>query len=339
MQEIEISSLKGEKILENLNDCLQGELASEWGEHTLTFDNSIGKGTIRSISFDWGMSLLDCKVRFNEDVKVTFKLKSISPIEFLFVSKGSVHYAEDDDEFVRLERYQNVIIAPKKFSKKRYMFPRDEDIDVNFIRIIKKDYFKKKNHNLTYLNDILLSVFNDTESEETFSHLGSYNLKIADEIKRMNISKDSGMARTLSLEGRLYLILAMQLMEHHNFENEVVLPESLSRSDIEKVHTASKYVVDNISDPITVATLSSHSGLSPKKLQLGFRLLYSKTVNEFVRQHKLEIARDFLGSTDLSISEIVYTIGFKSRSYFSKVFSHHYGLLPTEYRKKLKRVR
>ncbi|UWX54441.1 helix-turn-helix transcriptional regulator [Maribacter litopenaei] len=82
--------------------------------------------------------------------------------------------------------------------------------------------------------------------------------------------------------------------------------------------------------------LSRKSGLSPKKLQLGFKLLYSKTVNEYVRQLKLEVSRDYLKNTDLTISEIVYLIGIKSRSYFSKIFSEAYGILPTEYRRHLK---
>ena len=336
MREIQITSIKDEIILEQLNLCLEGTLNESWGERTLTFDNSLGKGVVRSISFDWGVSLLDCDVEFYEDVKIIFKTSSISPVEFIFISKGSFQYSEDNtEEFIDLEQYQNIIIAPKRYSKKTFVFPPNQEIKVNFIRILKKEYLKKKNNNVTHLNDLLLSIFNDDHAEIPYNHKGSFSLKIADQVKELNSVYDSGIIRTLSLEGRLYLILAMQLMEHHNFENDLSLPESLSKSDIKKIHQLSEFIVDNISNPISVSSLADNAGLSPKKLQLGFKVLYSKSVNEYVRQLKLEISRDYLKNTDLSVSEIVYAIGIKSRSYFSKIFFEAYGILPTEYRKQL----
>lgn len=339
MREIVITSIKDDSILEELNSCLKGKLDESWGERTLHFNNELGEGTVRSISFDWGVSLLDCDVRFNEDVKIVFKAATVPPVEFIFISKGKFKYRPDvSEEFIDLEQYQNIIISPKRYANKTFLFPQDQQVKVNFIRIFKKEYLKKRNNNVTSLNDLLLSVFNDENATKPYQHSGGFNLKIADEIKAMNALNNDGILRTLSLEGRIYLILAMQLMEHHTFESKNVLPESLSKEDIKKVHRLSHFIVDNISEQISITILSRQSGLSPKKLQLGFQVLYSKSVNEYVRQLKLEIARDYLKNSDLSVSEIVYAIGIKSRSYFSKIFSDAYGILPTEYRKQLKKV-
>jgi len=336
MKELVITSIREDVVLEQLNVCLEGTLTESWGERVLTFDNALGKGIVRSISFDWGISLLDCNVRFNEDVKIIFRTASVSPIEFVFISKGSFQYSPDNtDEIIDLEQYQNIILAPKRYSKKTFMFPPDEQIKVNFIRILRKEYLKKKHNNVTYLNELLLSLFNDDNGNLPYKHKGTYSLKIADQVKELNSVYDNGIMRTLSIEGRLYLILAMQLMEHHNFENNVVLPESLSKGDIKKIHQLSEYIVDNIANPMSVNSLAHQVGLSPKKLQLGFRVLYSRSVNEYLRQLKLEISRDYLKNSELSVSEIVYAIGIKSRSYFSKIFSEAYGILPTEYRKRL----
>ena len=128
--------------------------------------------------------------------------------------------------------------------------------------------------------------------------------------------------------------MAMQMLEQDNFEKGNKLPDTLPKDDIKKIHELASHIVDNISETLTVASLSERSGLIPKKLQLGFRVLYSKSVNEYIRQMKLEISRDLILNTNDTISEIVYNIGFKSRSYFSKIFYEKYGILPTEYRKK-----
>ena len=117
MREIIITSTKDEVILEQLNVCLKGTLTERWGERVLTFNNAIGKGVVRNISFEWGVSLLDCDVRFNEDVKIVFQTSSIRPIEFVFISKGSFKYGPDDtEEIIDLEQYQNIVRAPSRDS-------------------------------------------------------------------------------------------------------------------------------------------------------------------------------------------------------------------------------
>ena len=337
MREIVIKSVNDEIILQQLADCLGGDVQQKWGEHTLNFTNGIGEGTIRHVAFDWGVSLMDCDIQLQEELKITFRTSQISPVEFIFITAGSLQYSEDEmKQLLELQRYQNIIISPKRHSKKTFIFPAKEQIKVNFIRIQKKEFLKKKNNNITYLNDLLLSVFRDENSDLPYAHSGSFSLKIADQVKALSNVYDSGIIRTLSLEGRLYLILSMQLIEHHNFEEQKMLPESLSKEDIRKIHILTEYIVNNISEPLSIKLLSQESSLSPKKLQLGFRLLYSKSVNEYVRQIKLEIARDYLKNSEMSISEIVYLVGIKSRSYFSKIFMENYGILPTQYRKKLK---
>lgn len=337
MRELIINGSEPKGIFSQLQSCLKGELKEDWGESVLNFNNKMGKGTIRTISFNWGVSLLDCDISLYEDTKIVFDTEQLAPIEFIFITKGFLRYSDDNtDCYTTLEQFQNIIISPKRDSQKTFVFPKGESLKVNFIRITRKSYLKKKNNNVCYLNNLLISLFNDSNGEVAYQHGGSFSLRIADEIKLLNNIEDSGMLRTLSLEGRLYLILSMQLLEHHNFEEKINLPEAISKEDIKKVHKLTTYILDHISDDISITILSSESGLSPKKLQLGFKVLYSKTVNEYVRQLKLEISRDYLKNTDLSVSEIVYAIGIKSRSYFSKIFFEVYDILPTDYRKHLK---
>ncbi|MHA7056934.1 AraC family transcriptional regulator [Aquimarina sp. M1] len=337
MQEIDIRSVEGTKILEQLHKYLRGDIIEQWGESVLEFDNELGSGTIRSIAFDWGITLVDYDVHFFEDTKIIFNIENANPIEFVFISEGNLDYINDaSKDSYSFESYQNIIISTRKLSKETYIFPSAVTVKVNFIYVLPDEYSKKKNNNLSYLGKGLQSVFNQEENALPFKHLGNYNLKIADQIRQLQESHGSGIVRTLSIEGQLNLIIAMQMLEHYNHENNESLPESLCKEDIKKVHDLSGYIIDNISEPLSVSSLASRVGMSPKKLQLGFRVLYSKSVNEYIRQLKLEISRDYIKNTDDSISEIVYKIGLKSRSYFSKIFFEKYGILPAEYRKKIK---
>ncbi|WP_036150650.1 helix-turn-helix domain-containing protein [Maribacter forsetii] len=338
MKELTIHSSKSDDIFTQLQTCIQGELREDWGESVLTFNNNYGKGTLRTIGFNWGVSLIDCDIFLNKEIRIVFDTQDLAPIEFIFITQGYFEYSENNtDSFTRLEQFQNTIISHKSDAKKTFLFPKNEHLRINFIRINRKEYLQKKNNNVSQLNQLLVSLFNDSKGEAAFKHGGSFSLRIADEIKLLNnVDATSGMLRSLSLEGRLYLILSLQLLEHKNFEENMNLPEAISKEDILKIHKLTTYILEHISDNISISTLSAESGLSPKKLQLGFKILYSKTVNEYVRQLKLEISKDYLKNSDLSVSEIVYAIGIKSRSYFSKIFFEAYDILPTDYRKHLK---
>ncbi|WP_282112302.1 helix-turn-helix domain-containing protein [Maribacter stanieri] len=338
MRELVLNSCSSDDVFAHIQNCIKGKLTQHWGESVLTFDNNIGKGTIRTISFNWGVSLIDCDLTLSKETKLVFDTKELSPIEFIFITKGFLKYSENNtDSYTTIAQFQNTVISNKKGAHKTFLFPEHERLKINFIRIDRQEYLQKKNNNICQLDRLLVSIFNDNKGDVAYTHGGSYSLKIADEIKMLNnVDSTSGMLRSLSLEGRLYLILSLQLLEHKNFEENMNLPEALSKEDILKIHKLTTFILENISEPTTLAQLSSVSGLSPKKLQIGFKILYSKTVNEYVRQLKLEISKDYLKNSDLSVSEIVYAIGIKSRSYFSKIFFEAYDILPTDYRKHLK---
>jgi AraC-like DNA-binding protein len=312
-------------------------MREDWGETILTFDNEIGKGTLRTISFNWGISLIDFDIKLTEDTTLVFDNDELSPIEFIFITQGYFKYSENNSgSYTTLEQFQNTIISPKRSSNKTFLFSKGVHLKVNFIRIIRKEYLKKMNNNVCYLNNLLVTLFNDEICDTAYQHDGNFSLRIADEIKLLNNIEDSGMLRSLSIEGRLNLILSLQLLEHKKFEEKMNLSEAISKDDIAKIHKLTTYILDHISEDISITILCTESGLSPKKLQLGFKILFSKTVNEYIRQLKLEISKDYLKNTDLSVSEIVYSIGIKSRSYFSKIFYDAYDILPTDYRKHLR---
>ena len=49
---------------------------------------------------------------------------------------------------------------------------------------------------------------------------------------------------------------------------------------------------------------------------------------------KINALQNASNGTDLNISEVVYSIGFTSRSYFCKIFRQKYGCSPREYKKR-----
>lgn len=84
---------------------------------------------------------------------------------------------------------------------------------------------------------------------------------------------------------------------------------------------------------LNVDTFIENLGISRTNLFKKIKSLTGFTLTEFIRDLRLKRAAQYLRKTDLSISEIIYQTGFKSRSYFIQCFREKYNALPTEFRK------
>jgi AraC-like DNA-binding protein len=99
------------------------------------------------------------------------------------------------------------------------------------------------------------------------------------------------------------------------------------------LHRVIQYVRENTNKNITVADIAEYFGfnrsyLSHKvKKQLGFDL------SNFIRQCKLENAKDLLAYSNKSISEISNFLCFSSQSHFQRAFKNQFGITPQTYRK------
>jgi AraC-like DNA-binding protein len=80
--------------------------------------------------------------------------------------------------------------------------------------------------------------------------------------------------------------------------------------------------------------LVAQMGMSYSTLHRKIKEKYNKTISLFIREVRLEKAKELLQTENLSVSEIAYQVGFGSATYFNKCFHEFYGMSPGEYRKK-----
>jgi len=81
----------------------------------------------------------------------------------------------------------------------------------------------------------------------------------------------------------------------------------------------------------TAEKCAKEMGMSQSQLLRKLKALTDQTINEFIRDFRLERAVELLSQKEATISEIVYQVGFSNLSYFTKTFKEKYGKLPSEY--------
>jgi len=81
----------------------------------------------------------------------------------------------------------------------------------------------------------------------------------------------------------------------------------------------------------TAELCAKEMGMSQSQLLRKLKALTNQTINEYIRDFRLQRAADLLSQNEATVSEIVYEVGFTNLSYFTKMFKEKYGKLPSDF--------
>lgn len=101
----------------------------------------------------------------------------------------------------------------------------------------------------------------------------------------------------------------------------------------ERLRTARAYLDSNYNRTITIPSISRKAALSPYHFIRLFCRRYKQTPHQYLIQRRIDRAKELLRSSELSVTDICFQIGFESLGSFSTRFRNSTGLSPSEYRK------
>jgi AraC-like DNA-binding protein len=94
-----------------------------------------------------------------------------------------------------------------------------------------------------------------------------------------------------------------------------------------------QYVHKNISDPdLSLETIGQEFSLSPYYVSRFFSDQNNMNIKDFIAEQRIDLAKELLLSTNLTVSEIVTQIGYLSTSSFIRKFRLSEGCTPGDYR-------
>ncbi len=131
------------------------------------------------------------------------------------------------------------------------------------------------------------------------------------------------------------LIVQEQLSIDNNFMNLKVVKHNTKRELYKSIIETKEYLNDNFKEKISLDIISRDVGVSKYYLHRLFREINGNTPLEYLKNIRLEKAKNKLQHSKDSIFEIAFKCGFDNSAYFSNVFKKHVGLSPTQFRKAL----
>ena len=132
-----------------------------------------------------------------------------------------------------------------------------------------------------------------------------------------------------------YSTVVKRLTRHFsNTENLEKAADLKSRSEGVFLRKVNAVINSHISDPdFKVDTLASAMALSRTQLFRKVKGLTQKSPQRYLRFVRLEKAKKLLQSKDkdLNVSEVCYSVGFASKSHFTRSFQKEFGFNPSEF--------
>lgn len=92
------------------------------------------------------------------------------------------------------------------------------------------------------------------------------------------------------------------------------------------------YIREHLAETVAIKELAEAAFLSERECYRVFRECLHTTPTHYMMSCRLQEACKLLIESNVSVTEIAYTCGFGSGSYFSRVFTREIGRTPVEYR-------
>jgi YesN/AraC family two-component response regulator len=122
-----------------------------------------------------------------------------------------------------------------------------------------------------------------------------------------------------------------------NFDDKrTIITDALNKLDQEFIEKIDRLIEERLSsDKIDISYLSESLYMSSSTLYRKMKALTGLSTNEYIRKIKMKHAERLLLEGKYSISEIAFKIGMNSPGYFRQCFKEEFGMVPTDYLKKL----
>lgn len=88
----------------------------------------------------------------------------------------------------------------------------------------------------------------------------------------------------------------------------------------------------NLNSNISLLALAQQFGLSQRSFTRRFKMATGVRATEYWQQLRIETAKDLLASSNLSIQEIAYQVGYQDQGHLTRLFKKHLSLTPKDYR-------
>lgn len=336
---LKVSDIDIKEVISDLAKIFKADLEIDVNEFCVRIPKKMGSGFIKGAHFENGLGVLEFDFLLKQKFVLEYKKGIVHPLKLLFNRESTItHKFEEEDEVNEIHRFENAILSSTPQNNHIFSFPKNEPICIYSLEINRKLFEQKISEFLEDMHEDLMALFRDVNGTRIFFHKAHYSLDIGEFLEEFTECELIDFMKMVYKEGKAYEILSHQLQQYLDDLNGEGKRKILRKAAVAKVEMAAEIIRDELDRMDNIVTLAKRVGLNQNTLQQGFKRLFKASVNEYVRNLRIERAKELLETTDLNVTEISYRIGINSRSYFSKLFKEKYGISPKDYHNQMRKA-
>lgn len=141
-----------------------------------------------------------------------------------------------------------------------------------------------------------------------------------------------GLTKRVYLESKVIELLALLMEEEADIHQSKSQPILLELDYRDRIQYAQEILIKNLTSPPSLMELASLVGMCDYNLRQGFKEVFDTTVFGYLRDFRLDRAKQLLLEPWMTVSEVARTVGYESHSSFTAAFQQRFGVSPKAYR-------
>lgn len=140
-----------------------------------------------------------------------------------------------------------------------------------------------------------------------------------------------GLTKRMYLESKVIELMALQFKQFLEDDKSSIQSSILQSDDIERIHQAKDILSQNLDKSPSLLELARQVGLNDCTLKQGFRQVFGTTAFGYLRECRMERARQLLATGQTSVKEAAQAVGYASPTSFNAAFRRKFGTNPRSY--------
>ncbi|WP_052467159.1 helix-turn-helix transcriptional regulator [Psychroserpens damuponensis] len=315
---------------ENISNTIGEKHTVENGFGYTNLRHELGNGTVSMLMISQDISVLIFDINVTEDLEIMFQQNQSSTIDFIFCLEGHIHHKfSSNSKLTPINFRQNTIVKRSAKMKSILKFSKNIPLRVSIISYC-PELANLSTGDFTVARSKAINEFAKVYAVNDYLYAGRVCFRTSSYVHNMMTYYNQNLTHLLFKEAAALNTIASQIERYTQdiITNHKDAPIRLY--EIDKIRALETFIDDNLTENLTLKRLELISGLNATKLQVGFKYLFDKTVSTYITEKRLERAAKLIFESELNVSELVYSVGFSSRSYFSKIFKNYFGVLPSQ---------
>ena len=117
------------------------------------------------------------------------------------------------------------------------------------------------------------------------------------------------------------------------YESDKLFQDTLQVHPDEDIIQAQIWLKDNLVKNIKVNELAEQFDMSERTFSRRFKNATGSTPLKYLQKLRMEMAKELIKSSNLSINEVMYRVGYQDPTHFSSLFKSHHGTTAGQYKK------